>query len=112
GDDSAEKPVVIIRSYCMKPVATYQKLRGGYYTPKPIANFLARWAIQTPTTNVLEPSCGDGMLLEAVVETLISCGAERTALTDLICGIEFDSQEAQKASERLLALTGASSPIQ
>ena len=38
----------------MKPVATYQKIRGGYYTPKPIADFLARWAIQTPTTKVLE----------------------------------------------------------
>jgi adenine-specific DNA-methyltransferase len=36
----------------MKPVATYQKLRGGYYTPKPIADFLARWAIQTPITTV------------------------------------------------------------
>ncbi len=96
----------------MKPVATYQKLRGGYYTPKPIAEFLARWAIQTPTTNVLEPSCGDGMLLEAAVETLIDRGAERTVLTDLVCGIEFDPQEAQKAEERLQALIGASSSRQ
>ena len=40
----------------MKPVATYQKLRGGYYTPKPIANFLAQWAIQTPDAHILEPN--------------------------------------------------------
>jgi adenine-specific DNA-methyltransferase len=96
----------------MKPVATYKKLRGGYYTPKPIADFLARWAIQTPSTNILEPSCGDGMLLEAAVEVLIACGAERTTAMDFVQGIEFDPQEAQKASERLQAVTGISSSTQ
>ena len=85
----------------MKPVATYQKIRGGYYTPKPIADFLARWAIQTPTTKVLEPSCGDGILLESAIETLISLGAENTTIKNLVQGIELDPQEAQKASERI-----------
>lgn len=84
----------------MKPVATYQKIRGGYYTPKPIADFLARWAIQTPTTKVLEPSCGDGILREFAIETLISLGAENTTIKNLVQGIELDPQEAQKASER------------
>jgi adenine-specific DNA-methyltransferase len=88
----------------MKPVATYQKLRGGYYTPKPIADFLAQWAIQTPTAKILEPSCGDGMLLEAAVETLISHGADTASISSLIQGIEFDPQEAKKASERLQML--------
>jgi len=94
----------------MKPVATYQKLRGGYYTPKPIANFLARWAIQTPTTKVLEPSCGDGILLEAAVEALVACGAEKASAANLIQGIELDPQEAQKASERIQALSGSLFP--
>jgi len=90
----------------MKPVATYQKLRGGYYTPKPIADFLARWAIQTSDAEVLEPSCGDGLLLESAVETLIGLGAEETAIKNLVQGIELDSQEARKASERLHAPNG------
>src|SRR5207248_9776367 len=90
----------------MKPVATYQKLRGGYYTPKPIADFLARWAIQTPTTKVLEPSCGDGMLLESAVEALIAHGTERTMAPSFIQGIELEPQEALKASERIHALSG------
>ena len=94
----------------MKPAATYQKLRGGYYTPKPIANFLARWAIQTPTTKVLEPSCGDGILLEAAVEALVACGAEKVSIVSLIQGIELDPQEAQKASERIQALSGSLFP--
>jgi adenine-specific DNA-methyltransferase len=91
----------------MKPVATYQKLRGGYYTPKPIAIFLADWAIQAPDTSVLEPSCGDGMLLEAAVRRLIECGAADSSMHALVQGIEFDPQEAQKATERLRAI-GAS----
>lgn len=90
----------------MKPVATYQKLRGGYYTPKPIADFLARWAIQTADAKVLEPSCGDGLLLESAVETLIGLGAEGTAIKNLVQGIELDPQEARKASERLHAPNG------
>jgi adenine-specific DNA-methyltransferase len=88
----------------MKPVATYQKIRGGYCTPKPIADFLARWAIQTPTTKVLEPSCGDGILLKSAIETLISHGAENTTIKNLVQGIELDPQEAQKASERIYKL--------
>jgi adenine-specific DNA-methyltransferase len=93
----------------MKSVATYQKLRGGYYTPKPIADFLARWAIQTPTAKILEPSCGDGMLLEAAVEALISRGAETATISNLIQGIEFDSEEAIKASARMQMLIGPQS---
>ncbi len=91
----------------MKPLATYQKLRGGYYTPKRIAEFLARWAVQTPTTKVLEPSCGDGILLEAAIEALVACGAERVSAANLVQGIELDPQEAQKASERIQALSGS-----
>jgi len=95
----------------MKPVATYQKLRGGYYTPKPIADFLAQWAIQTPDAHILEPSCGDGMLLEAAVRTLLERGAERSTLANLVQGIELDPQEAQKATERLSTFIDPYPPI-
>jgi adenine-specific DNA-methyltransferase len=91
----------------MKSLATYQKLRGGYYTPRPIADFLARWAIQTCDTKVLEPSCGDGVILESAVETLISLGAEETVIKDLVQGIELDPHEARKASERLHVPNGS-----
>lgn len=91
----------------MKPLATYQKLRGGYYTPKPIADFLARWAIQTSDTKVLEPSCGDGVILESAVETLISLGAEETVIKNLVQGIELDPHEARKSSERLYVPNGS-----
>ena len=88
----------------MKPVATYQKLRGGYYTPQIIADFLAKWAIQISNTKILEPSCGDGILLEAAVQRLIHCGAERTSIDNLVQGIELVPEEAQKASKRIMAI--------
>jgi adenine-specific DNA-methyltransferase len=87
-----------------KPIATYQKLRGGYYTPKPIADFLARWAIQSPSARVLEPSCGDGVLLESAVSALLECGASHKAVAGLIHGVEIDEREARLTVERLLAL--------
>ena len=95
----------------MKIAATQQKLRGGYYTPKPIANFLARWAIQSPNTKILEPSCGDGILIEAAINTLLELGADRASTIEHIRGIEFDQQEASKASERIQTLTHSTTQV-
>jgi len=96
----------------MKPIATYQKLRGGYYTPKPIADFLGRWAIQASVAEVLEPSCGDGIVLQAAAEALIERGAGAQEVADCLHGVEFDRQEAQKAVDRLRVLDVPSVPDQ
>lgn len=43
------------------------KLRGGFYTPNSIAEFILKWAFNGNTSmNVLEPSCGDGVFLEEI----------------------------------------------
>jgi len=96
----------------MKVPATTQKLRGGYYTPSAIADFLAHWAIQTPNTTVLEPSCGDGNILESAIAVLIEQGAQAADIGTLVVGVELDEQEAQKATQRCttLGLMG-SSPV-
>jgi adenine-specific DNA-methyltransferase len=78
-----------------------QKLRGGYYTPKPIADFLADWVIPEPTTTILEPSYGDGNLIIATSDVLLERGADRATLPSLVHGVEFDEQEAEKAAKRL-----------
>jgi adenine-specific DNA-methyltransferase len=42
-----------------------EKLRGGFYTPEPIADFILRWGINgSNNKDILEPSCGDGVFLE------------------------------------------------
>jgi len=93
----------------VKLPATTQKLRGGYYTPPPIARFLAAWAIRSAGDMVLEPSCGDGAFLAAAAETLAERGAGPSAIRRLIHGVEIDEEEAEKAARRLAPLDAASS---
>lgn len=87
----------------MKAAPTSQKLRGGYYTPGPIAHFLAHRAIQTPEATILEPGCGDGSLLAAAAEALLARGAGAQAVARLLHGVEIDPGEAARARERLQA---------
>jgi len=83
---------------------TRKKLRGGYYTPQPIADFLSSWAIRSPNDQVLEPSCGDGNILIEVAQDLKEQGAALDTIPELLHGVELDSQEAEKAHKRLLGL--------
>ena len=89
----------------MKAPLTVQKMRGGYYTPAPISDFLARWAVRSPEDAVLEPSCGDGNLLEAAARILLERGASHDAVARQLVGVEFEGEEADK-SRRRLAATG------
>ena len=45
---------------------TAQKLRGGYYTPQNLANYVAKWVLNTKPASILEPSCGDGTFITAI----------------------------------------------
>lgn len=65
------------------------KLRGGYYTPEPVAAFLSKWALGIRPKSVLEPSCGDGAFVRAIQKNL----EHSVRLT----GIERLSEEAEKA---------------
>lgn len=79
----------------MKKILGYDKLRGGYYTPKAIADFISRWAVKSPNDTILEPSCGDGSFLQSVNAVF----KERNYTTiPQMTGVELDPIEAQKAS--------------
>lgn len=88
----------------MKPALSYQKLRGGYYTPQPIAHFLAQWAVQSATTQILEPSCGDGEILEQALQALIEQGASKEEAIFQTHGVEIEGQERVRALDRIRAL--------
>ncbi len=81
--------------------ASNQKLRGGYYTPEIIARFLAEWAICLPSNEVLEPSCGDGSLLEAAARRLLQLGASTTQVNRQVRATELYESEAVLARRRL-----------
>jgi adenine-specific DNA-methyltransferase len=70
--------------------ATKEKLRGGFYTPKKIADFVLKWALSgRENSDILEPSCGDGAFLRAIQASGINYKS--------VTAIEFDADEAQKA---------------
>jgi len=70
-----------------------QKLRGGYYTPLDLAQFLARWVQGIGPKTILEPSCGDGVFFEALAQSGVFAGTS-------ILGFELEKSEAKKAVAR------------
>lgn len=69
-----------------------QKLRGGYYTPLDLAAYIARWTLGSRPKTILEPSCGDGVFIQAIAEN----SASKLSLT----AFEILDEEAAKARER------------
>lgn len=57
--------------------ATQQKILGAFYTADPVARFLVNWAIRKADDTVLDPSCGDGVFLQAAAEHLLNLGNPR-----------------------------------
>lgn len=78
---------VDMASFSVAPGPSSEKMRGGYYTPAPIAEFLASWVRQAGN-RLLEPSCGDGAILQAL--------SRRPAEA---VGIEIEPEEARKAAD-------------
>lgn len=72
-----------------------QKLRGGYYTPPILADFISKWVFEGSAQNILEPSCGDGNFLESInnqYHNSFNCIN--------FTGIEFDEIEFAKCKKR------------
>ena len=74
-----------------KEFQTEQKLRGGYYTPEDLADFLTRWVAGGNPESILEPSCGDGVFFNRVA---LHMG------NPTVTAFEVDIGEAKKASEQ------------
>ena len=81
----------------MKNKVGLEKLRGGYYTPEPIAEFICNWAININTKCILEPSCGNGVFLKEAVKKVMEVNPN-LSIEDSIVGIELFEEEAKKAS--------------
>jgi adenine-specific DNA methylase len=81
-------------------------LRGGYYTPEPVAEWLACWALRSPWDTFLEPSCGDGAILKAGVSRLLDLGAKKRQISQLVQGVEVTPSEADAARANMENLAG------
>lgn len=90
-----------------KAKPTFDKLRGGYYTPEFIADWLCRWAIRSKSDLILEPSCGNGSIATAAARRLLTLGASSKDVRRQLKPIELVRSEAQSATASLAALLGA-----
>jgi adenine-specific DNA methylase len=79
-------------SFPVAAAPSADKLRGGYYTPEPVARFLAEW-VAAAGDKILEPSCGDGSILR-----FLPASPE-------VVGVELMREEAAKARAAAPAAT-------
>jgi len=82
------------------------KLRGGYYTSPDVARWLANWAIRSTQDVVLEPSCGDGVFVEAAASRFEALGLCGPKIADHVTAIEILPAEADQARARLRKVAG------
>ena len=83
---------------------TDRKARGSFFTPKPIADFLAAWAINgDPNARVLDPTCGEAVFLQAAGATLKRLGAKRGSLPSQVFGVDVHPESLQEAARLLRA---------
>lgn len=79
-----------------------RKARGAFFTPPPIAAFIADWAVRSATDRVLEPSTGEAEFLVQATERLRSMGADQPT----VFGAELHEHSAELGRQRVLAAGG------
>lgn len=88
--------------------AQLRKSRGAFFTPEPVCNFIARWAVRKPSDRVLEPSCGEAAFMLAAAECLHEMGVTPPEMH--IDGSEIHADSARTA-EALLATQGVHAQV-
>lgn len=86
-----------------KVAPTDRKLRGGYYTPVTLAQYICEWAVREGGERVLEPSAGDGNFIVALSDAVEQKGLNEPAR---VVAIELDAGELFKARARTAMLPG------
>lgn len=69
-------------------IAQTRRILGRFDTPRPLAQALADWAIRDAKDNVLEPSCGGGVIVKSATCRLMELGAERPDRRIWACDID------------------------
>lgn len=88
---------------------TSRKLRGAFFTPRPIAAFLAAWAIRNRSDTIFEPSCGEAIFLAEAVSRLRELGNPSPS-AEQIQGTDIDEASVD-AAKSLLALLGTGATL-
>lgn len=81
-----------------KKVPDEKKIRGEYYTPHQLADYIVQWALSKDIKKVLEPSCGNGNFIESILKWNIL--AKKTIE---LTAVEINESEISKAQQRFLS---------
>lgn len=91
--------------------ARLRKSRGAFFTPEPIAEHLAAWAIRDdPNARVMDPTCGDGVFLLASARRLQKLG-QVGDLAGQLYGVDLHDASLAEAARRLSAAQQSASLI-
>lgn len=77
-----------------------QKLRGGYYTPTELAQYLTDWVIRDGNEKILEPSCGDGNFIASILRRITELEHLGHEISVKVTAIEIEAKELEKAKKR------------
>lgn len=67
-----------------------RKARGAFFTPEPIADYLAAWAVGgDPRARVLDPTCGEAVFLLSAGRYLREAGCQPEELDDRLFGVDL-----------------------
>ena len=79
-----------------------RKHRGAFFTPEPIAEHLAEWAVsKNPKARILDPTCGEAVFLLAAGRHLRTAGCPAEQLQDRLFGVDLHASSLNEA-RRLL----------
>lgn len=82
----------------LKKDSTDQKLRGAYYTPLKLAKCIIKNFATKNIGDILEPSCGDGVFLESILES------DTIEKINNFTAIELEKNEAENVQKKYLNL--------
>jgi adenine-specific DNA-methyltransferase len=83
----AAGPIWSAVAYSALLIARERRDRGQFFTPEPIAQAMAHWAIRSKRARVLDPGSGPGQLLASAQQRLRTLGARRAS--SQLVGVEL-----------------------
>jgi adenine-specific DNA-methyltransferase len=79
----------------LKSESTEQKIRGAYYTPQKLADFMVRlFEKDDSIETILEPSCGDGVFVESILNN------KNLPSLKSVTAVEIVEEEAKKVIKK------------
>ncbi|HEX3128847.1 MAG TPA: N-6 DNA methylase [Thermoanaerobaculia bacterium] len=78
-----------------------RKSLGAYYSPSSLVEPMVSWAVVGPDQAVLDPSCGDGVFLEAVARRLRCLGAGPARTASLLHAVDLNPDAVRVTQDRL-----------